>query len=144
MTATFSTTALANGKMELIPEHMVILNPEAEYAAQCLYFVWAFKADEPATLDDAICEKKGAFLYGYFTNYADLYKLGRHDEALERTRFESLSIDYLDMNNRVLNALSNRINDGETWTYAFCLCDTMGSEVPVGTGYGFKKGPSHG
>ena len=62
MTATFSTTTLANDKMELIPEHMVILNPEAEYAAQCLYFVWAFKADEPATLDDAICEKKGAFL----------------------------------------------------------------------------------
>lgn len=143
MTATFATTILASGKMELVPETLAYLNPESEGSTQYLYFVWPFKADAPFTLKDTVGSQAKAPLYGYFTNHLDLYKAGRHDAAVEYAHFKELECEYLDLTKRVLDKIEPLIGKGEVWTYAFCVCDSMGGEVPVGVANGFEKVMSH-
>lgn len=143
MTTTFSTVTLADEKMQLVPESIIYLNPESKGDTQYLYFVWPFKVDEPVFLDDVLTDCTNAPLYGYFTNYLDLYKMGRHDSAVEYAHFKVLSDEYLDMTKRVLAKAEPLFCKGEAWTYAFCVCDSLGTEVPVGTAHGFEKVTSH-
>lgn len=143
MTATFATVTLANGKMELIPKNLVMLNPESQEHAQYLYFVWPFKADAPISFKDVLCSEPKAPLYGYFTDHIDLYKTDRHDEVLSYAHFEELKEDYLDMTKRLLEKIDSLTDDGETWSYAYCLCDCLGREVQIGTSHGFTKVTRH-
>ena len=77
---------------------------------------------------------------GYFTDYVDLYAMGRRDTPLLRPHFEEMKADFFELMELVVAAVEPDIPEGAKWSYAFCLCDCFGSEVPVGTGFGFQKG----
>lgn len=139
----FSTVKLANGTMEFIPSHLVYLNPKSEGSTQCLYLVWPFKANEPVALNEAMNYKTKTPLYGYFTDHPDLYKMGRHNITLDYAHFNELSDDYFDMTNRLLGKIESLTSTDEIWSYAFCICDSRGTKVPIGVSPSFERVGAH-
>lgn len=130
------TVSLAHGKRTVIPSSVELLNPEKEGKKQCLYFVWPLSAEDPenpCSLQEAIDGEGFGCAFGYFTDFDDLYKLGRHDTPMLRTRFHAATVDYLDMSERLCKTLSEKLDEGVEWGYAWCICDISGNEAPVGT-----------
>lgn len=128
--------ALANGKKTIIPSCVELLNPEKEGKKLCLYFVWPLSAEDPehpCNLQETIDGKGLGCAFGYFTDFDDLYKLGRHDTPMLRARFKAATVDYMDMTKRLCRALSEKLDEGVEWGYAWCICDASGNKVPIGT-----------
>lgn len=128
--------ALANGKKTIIPSCVELLNPEKEGKKLCLYFVWPLSAEDPehpCNLQETIDGKGLGCAFGYFTDFDDLYKLGRHDTPMLRARFKAATVDYMDMMKRLCRALSEKLDEGVEWGYAWCICDASGNKVPIGT-----------
>lgn len=128
--------ALANGKKTIIPSCVELLNPEKEGKKLCLYFVWPLSAEDPehpCNLQETIDGKGLGCAFGYFTDFDDLYKLGRHDTPMLRARFKAATVDYMDMTKRLCRALSEKLDEGVEWGYAWCICDVSGNKVPIGT-----------
>lgn len=130
---------LAGGRMQIVPAKIDLLNPEREGQASHLYFVWTFTEGALVDLDGAIKGQASSRLFGYFTDHANLYAMGRHDVALPRACFEGMKGDFLELMRLVVAAVETDIPEGAKWSYAFCLCDCLGAAVPVGTGFGFEK-----
>lgn len=128
--------SLAHGKRIVIPSSVELLNPEAEGEKQYLYFVWPLPTEDPenpCSLQETFDGEGLGCAFGYFTNFDDLYKLGRHDAPMLRARFNAATVDYMDMTKRLCKALSEKLDEGVEWGYAWCICDVSGNEVPVGT-----------
>lgn len=128
--------SLAHGKKIIIPSSVELLNPEAEGKKHFLYFVWPLSTEgpeHPCSLHEAIDGKGLGCAFGYLTDFYDLYKLGRHDAPMLRARFNAATVDYMDMTKRLCKALSEKLDEGVEWGYAWCICDVSGNEVPVGT-----------
>lgn len=128
--------ALANGKKTIIPSCVELLNPEKEGKKLCLYFVWPLSAEDPehpCNLQETIDGKGLGCAFGYFTDFDDLYKLGRHDTPMLRARFKAATVDYMDMTKRLCRALFEKLDEGVEWGYAWCICDASGNKVPIGT-----------
>lgn len=131
---------LADGRAQIVPAGIRFLNPQREGEAEYLYFAWSFTEDDQVDLDAAIKGQALSPLFGFFTDYIDLYAMGRHDTLLLRPHFEEMKDDFLDLMELVCAAVEPEVPEGTKWSYAFCLCDCFGGEVPVGTGFGFEKG----
>lgn len=128
--------SLAHGKRTIIPSCVELLNPREEGKKQHLYFVWPLSAEDPenpCSLQETIDGGGLGCAFGYFTDFDDLYKLGRHDTPMLRARFNAATVDYMDMTKRLCKTLSERLDDSVEWGYAWCICDVSGNEVPVGT-----------
>lgn len=138
-TGGFCRVELADGRAQIVPGGIKLLNPEREGDALNLYLVWAYKDGEQADLDAAIRGGALGTLMGFFTDHADLYAMGRHDVVLLRDHFEEMRGDFVELMRLVIDAVDPVVAKGDEWSYAFCLCDCMGAEVPVGTGYSFVK-----
>ncbi|WP_302941820.1 hypothetical protein [Senegalimassilia anaerobia] len=136
----FRRVGLAGGRAQIVPAEINLLNPQREGEAGYLYFVWPFVEGGRIDLDAAIKGQAPSPLSGYFTDYVDLYAMGRHDTPLLRPHFEEMKADFFELMELVVAAVEPDIPEGAKWSYAFCLCDCFGSEVPVGTGFGFQKG----
>lgn len=137
--STLRCLMLSGGRMQIVPSKIDLLNPQREGKARHLYFVWTFTEGALVDLDGAIEGQASSRLFGYFTDHADLYAMGRHDVALPRARFEGMKGDFLELMCLVVAAVEPDIPEGTKWSYAFCLCDCLGAAVPVGTGFGFEK-----
>ena len=132
----FKVVSLAHGKRTVIPSSVKLLNPEAEGKKQVLYFVWPLSTEDPehpCSLQEAIDGEGFGLVFGFFTNHYDLYKLGRHDEAMFRFHFNAVKVDYLCMLDKLCKALAVQLDDGVSCGFAWCLCDASGKDVPVGT-----------
>lgn len=128
--------SLAHGKKTIIPSCVELLNSEEEGKKQYLYFVWPLSTEDPenpCSLQETLDGEGLGCAFGYFTDFDDLYKLGRHDAPMLRARFNAATVDYMDMTKRLCGALSEKLNEGVEWGYAWCICDVSGNEVPVGT-----------
>lgn len=128
--------SLAYGKKAIIPSCVELLNPEKEGKKQYLYFVWPLSAEDPenpCSLQETIDGEGLGYAFGYFTDFYDLYKLGRHDTPMFRARFNAVTVDYMDMTKRLCRILSEKLDEGVEWGFAWCICDISGNEVPIGT-----------
>ena len=135
----FRRVELAGGRMQIAPGGIRLLNPEREGDARHLYLVWAYKDGEQAGLDAAVGGGALGPFMGFFTDYEELYAMGRHDVVPLRDHFEEMRGDFVELMRLVIDAVDPVVAKGEEWSYAFCICDCMGIEVPVGTGYSFVK-----
>lgn len=126
--------------LRLSRRRLIFLTRNARGEAGYLYFVWPFVEGGRIDLDAAIKGQAPSPLSGYFTDYVDLYAMGRHDTPLLRPHFEEMKADFFELMELVVAAVEPDIPEGAKWSYAFCFCDCFGSEVPVGTGFGFQKG----
>ena len=139
-TCGLKVVALADGRKQVVPSGLVLINPDREGKAQYLYYAWGIRFDKPCTFADTARGKGVTSLYGYLTDCKDLYKLGRHDTPMLRTRFEAAKPDYFALASAMIDALASAVPVGVPCTYAFALCDSMGAPVPVGTGYWAERG----
>ena len=136
----FRRVELAGGRAQIVPAEINLLNPQREGEAGYLYFVWPFIEGDLVDLGAAIKGQAAFPLSGYFTDYVDLYAMGRHDTPLLRPHFEEMQADFFELMELVIAAVEPDIPKGAKWSYAFCLFDYFCAEVPVGTGFGFQKG----
>ena len=128
--------SLAYGKKTIIPSCVELLNPAEEGKKQYLYFVWPLSAEDPenpCSLQETIDGEGLGCAFGYFTDFDDLYKLGRHDTPMLRARFKAATVDYMDMTRRLCRTLSEKLDEGVEWGFAWCICDVFGNKVPIGT-----------
>lgn len=134
--SSLKVVSLAHGKKTIIPSCVELLNSEEEGKKQYLYFVWPLSTEDPenpCSLQETLDGEGLGCAFGYFTDFDDLYKLGRHDAPMLRARFNAATVDYMDMTKRLCRALSEKLNEGVEWGYAWCICNVSGNEVPVGT-----------
>ena len=139
---------LADGRKQIVPGNLEILNPGEEGRRSCLYLVWMIDpehADDPEDFRDCAEGRGICHPFGWLTDFQDLYKLGRHDTPMLHSRFEAAARDYMAMLGALLAAAERNLPKGTWWTFAWMVCDCMGGEVPVGTApYAFEtKGASH-
>jgi hypothetical protein len=127
---------LADDRMEVVPANLQLLNPHEEGKRRYLYFVWATtpeRAGEPDTLRECAEGRGLCRPFGWLTDYEDLYMIGRHDTPMLHDQFEDVKKDYLAMAQALADAVDREVPRGTWWTYAWTLCDSLGSETPVGT-----------
>ena len=135
----FRCVMLAGGRTQIVPAKIRLLNPQREGRADHLYFAWTFGEGTVVDLDGAIKGQASSQLFGYFTDHADLYAMGRHDATLPCARFEEMKGDFLELTGLIVAAVEPDIPESVKWSYAFCLCDCLGEGVPVGMGFSFEK-----
>lgn len=127
---------LANGRMEVAPSSLVLLNPAEEGKRSCLYFVWAMPPERANVLGMLQECAEGHGLcnpFGWLTDHVDLYMVGRHDSPMRRGRFDDVKKDYLAMAQALAAAVDRELPKGVWWTYAWMRCDSLGGETPIGT-----------
>ena len=131
----FKIVQLGLGNMQIVPESVEILNPEAAPLRPYLYFAWFVDAtapDAPNALDDSIRGKGLCHPFGYCTDHPDLYIAGRADVPASRSRRESLEEDWLELGDLMAIAASKYLPNDAPWAFAFLLCDCLGREVQIG------------
>lgn len=128
--------SLAGGRRQIVPGNLEVLNPEEEGGRAYLYLVWMIDpehVDDPEDFRDCVEGRGICHPFGWFTDFRDLYRLGRHDTPMLRSRFEAATADYMAMLDALMAASERNLPEGTWWTFAWMLCDCMGGEVPVGT-----------
>lgn len=127
---------LADGRTEVVPSNLQILNPSEEGKRRFLYFVWAMppeRAGAPGTLDECAEGRGLCRPFGWLTDFEDLFKIGRHDAPMLRERYDLVKKDYLAMAQALAEAVDRELSKGTWWTYAWMRCDSVGGDTPVGT-----------
>ncbi len=130
---------LSNGYKQIIPDSCTILNPEMENKRSYAYLAWPIPLKENIYIDfHTSAEGKGLHTpFVYLTDYNDLYITGRNDTPIERKRLNDMTPDYFEMNKLALDILRKDGLD-QPFMLAYCLCDCMGNEVPIGTSHGYQ------
>lgn len=140
--------SLAEGRKQIVPGNIEILNPEEEGKRACLYLAWIIDpahTENPEGFQDCVEGRGLCHPFGWFTDFQDLYKLGCNNTPMPRARFEAATKDYMAMLDALLAAAERELPRGTWWTFAWMICDCMGREVPVGTApYAIEtKGATH-
>lgn len=126
---------LVNGKAQVVPKNLEMLNPWKEGERECLHFAWFIDPDDPethGTLDDSIMGRGVCHPFGYFSDHPDLYAVGRDDVAVPRGLLDVLAKDWWRLWSLMAEAAVRELPAGSSWAYKVCLCDCTGASVPVG------------
>lgn len=130
---------LSDGHKQIIPNSCTVLNPKMEGKRPYAYFVWPIPTQENLYIDfDASTEGRGFHTpFVYFTNFKDLYITGSNDTPINSKHLYEMVPEYLELNKLALDILHD---DGlkQPFMLAYCLCDCMGNEVPIGTSHGYQ------
>lgn len=120
----------------LIPATMHLLNPDQEGQKLFLYRVWAFDPlipEGPSSFEECVEGLGMCHPYGWFSDYGDLWRLGRHDAPMFLARFNDATEDYKAMTLALVKAMDETVPAGTQWTFAWSPCDLLWRATPVGT-----------
>lgn len=79
--------SLAEGRKQIVPGNIEILNPEEEGKRACLYLAWIIDpahTENPEGFQDCVEGRGLCHPFGWFTDFQDLYKLGCHNTPMPR------------------------------------------------------------
>lgn len=134
---------LANGRFQIAYDFVKVLNPELEGKTKYVYHVCPYDSyhPTPGIGPDELAEKGDPdTLYAFFTNCADLYKIGRHGPMLTtREHLKELTDDNRELNLLILREWDQGPYAGKPYAWAFMLMDCTGGEQQIGTSFCFVK-----
>ncbi|OUN41801.1 hypothetical protein [Enorma massiliensis] len=125
---------LSNGRVEIVPGSLVLLNPELEGKRRRVWGVWAFDALAPCDLVGAAEGRCLGPLMGYLSDRDDLWRRGSHrfegrSDASER-RLQVLSMLLL----AIATLEQSGAVEGEEYGLAWAMFDmaSTGGLIPMG------------
>lgn len=127
---------LSQDGIQAIPANLEFLNPEEEGKRSCLYLVWFLDTnnpENPGSFDDSAFGRGICHPFGFFTDYPDLYITGQQERILTTSHLKELTEEWFALWRLMADAAARELPEGAGFAYAFCLCDCLGREVPVGT-----------
>lgn len=134
---------LLDGRFEIVPGSIVLLNPELEGERARLWAVWAYEADAPCDIDGVLSGRGLGPLMGYFSDREDLWKFGQHKPArfIDAADAEDCRSQAFELQELALDLLDREdATGGKMFVIAWGMFDMFASgPMPVGTSFPMSK-----
>ena len=128
----FKVIPLSDGKFQIVPANLVVLNPDMVGKRKHLFFVWAFPLDAPLSLDDVVEGKGAAPLCGYLSDHEEPWSYAIVERLVAQVCGKQVpSNDYDQLLKVFARELHGIVPIGEEWAFNICRCDCTGRKVPT-------------
>lgn len=136
-TSKFSGIKLSEGRLEIVPASLVLLNPGLEGRRRHIWGIWAFDIEEPCDLVGAAEGRCLGPLMGYLSDRDDLWKHGRDGQTgfANRGIASNRRCQTLDMLLQAMAALEQSGSaSGKVFGLAWAMFDMTSPDCPIPMG----------